>query len=113
MSLANSVASETITQLNAARSLALNDPSYYPQIVSGVLPIIGQNATVELQQWGADFIAETVSSPVISQENKLKLGLTILDILKGYLEGPVEDTNILKSAVQSSASIYPYIFRHM
>lgn len=113
MSLTNASSSDTITQLNSARSLTLNDASFYPKIVGGVLPLIGQQAALDLRQWGAEFIAETLASPVINQENKQKVGLMVLDVLKGYVESMNQDNNVLKSSVQASSSLYPHIFRYM
>ena len=54
------MSAQTIQQLAAARSLALGDGRYYSSIIPGVLPIIGYSAaqSVEIQRWGADFLAE-------------------------------------------------------
>jgi len=103
----------TIKQLNAARNLALTDPGLYTQIVPGLLRIVDANALVELRRWGTDFFAETFASPVLSQDNKQSLSLVVLDTLKGYLDNPHEDLSVIKSVVQTSASIYPFVFRHM
>lgn len=102
---------DTIKQLNAARNLALADPALYPQVVPGLLRIVGADAILELRRWGADFFAETFASPVLAQEHKQNLGLQVLDTLKAYLERPNEDTAVIKSVVQTAASIYPFIFR--
>lgn len=104
---------DTIKQLNAARNLALADPQLYPQIVPGLLRIVGADAILELRRWGADFFAETFASPVLGSENKQTLSLLVLDTLKGFLDNPNEDLSVIKSAVQTSASIYPFVFRHM
>ena len=102
---------DTIKQLNAARNLALADPALYPQVVPGLLRIVGAEAILELRRWGADFFAETFASPVLAQEHKQSLGLQVLDTLKAFLERPNEDTAVIKSVVQTAASIYPFIFR--
>ncbi|KAG9815500.1 hypothetical protein KCU68_g19177, partial [Aureobasidium melanogenum] len=102
---------DTVKQLNAARNLALADPALYPQVVPGLLRIVGADAILELRRWGADFFAETFASPVLAQEHKQNLGLQVLDTLKAYLERPNEDTAVIKSVVQTAASIYPFIFR--
>ncbi|THY36029.1 hypothetical protein D6D01_00823 [Aureobasidium pullulans] len=104
---------DTIKQLNAARNLALADPALYPQVVPGLLRIVGAEAILELRRWGADFFAETFASPVLAQEHKQNLGLQVLDTLKAFLERPNEDTAVIKSVVQTAASIYPFIFRHI
>ncbi|KAK3686276.1 hypothetical protein LTR37_019959, partial [Vermiconidia calcicola] len=108
---------DTIKQLNSARELALKDPALYPQIVSGVQAVIGPERPVELRRWGADFLAESFASPVVSAEEKQRMCLGMLDILKSYLNrkeerGEEEDWNVVKSAVQCAASVYPLVFRH-
>ncbi|KAK5007249.1 hypothetical protein LTR28_005516, partial [Elasticomyces elasticus] len=104
--------SDTITQLNAARNLALGDAAFYSQIVPGVTPLINVLAPLELRRWGADFLAETFASPMLSAEEKQKLCLGVLDQLKAFLDTPAEDTVVIKSVVQTAASIYPLVFRH-
>jgi len=104
----------TIQQLNQARNLCLADPnSLYPQIVPGLAPIINAEADLELRRWGTDFLAETFASPVLAPEHKQKLGVQVLDGLKGYLEKQSEDPFVVKSVVLAAASIYPFVFRHM
>ncbi|OCK80984.1 hypothetical protein K432DRAFT_381741 [Lepidopterella palustris CBS 459.81] len=108
-----SIASETLSQLESARALALSDAAYYNQIVPGVLPIIGagSNAIIELRRWGADFLAETFASPTLGLEDKQKLSLLVLETLRENLE-TVNDLGVVKSVVQAAASIYPLVFRH-
>lgn len=103
----------TIQQLNTARKLTLDDPTYYSQIVPGLLRLVGADAVLELRRWGSDFFAETFASPVLLPENKQSLCLGVLDTLKGYLENQDEDASVIKSAIQTCASIYSYVFRHM
>lgn len=111
---ANGNVSDTINQLNQARALCLADPNnLYPQIVPGLAPIIHADAQLELRRWGADFLSETFASPVLAAEQKQILSVKVLDGLKGYLEKPSEDAAVVKSVVQTAASIYPYVFRHM
>ncbi|GAB7357064.1 hypothetical protein MBLNU459_g7881t1 [Dothideomycetes sp. NU459] len=104
---------DTIQQLNAARNLALADPALYPQIVPGLLRIVGADAILELRRWGADFFAETFASPVLAPEHKQSLSLLLLDTLRTFLEKAHEDTAVVKSVVQTSSSIYPFVFRHI
>jgi len=105
-------ASETIVQLESARKLALGDAAYYPQIVPGVLPIIGPNAQLELRRWGADFLAETFAAPGLPAEEKQRLSLMILQTLKNYLEMPQQDAAVIRSVVQVATSIYPFVFKY-
>lgn len=104
---------EQITQLDSARGLVLADPVLYPQIVNGILPIVGASARLELRRWGADFLAETFASPVLASPQKEGLALDVLQMLKDLLEIPGEDTGVLKSVIQAAASIYGLVFRYM
>ncbi|KAF2452702.1 hypothetical protein BDY21DRAFT_424984 [Lineolata rhizophorae] len=109
---------ETIKQLTHARNLTLEDAAYYNQIVPSVLPIVGAPAAaLELKRWGADFLAETFASPTLSADAKTGLALKVLDTLKAFLgaDGNTDevDTGIAKSAVQTAASVYPLVFRHI
>ena len=104
---------EQMSQLDAARNLVLGDAAFYPQIVSGIIPIIGTGARLELRRWGADFLAETFSSPAFAEQPKQKLSTEVLRIVEELLDSPEDDTPLLRSAVQIAASIYPLIFRHV
>lgn len=104
---------DQLTQLEAARQLVLADAVLYPQIVQGILPIIGANARLELRRWGADFLAETFASPTIPLQQKQTLGLVVLQTLRDLLEIPGEDAGVVKSVVQTAASIYGLVFRYM
>lgn len=103
---------ETITQLEKARKLALGDSAYYPQIVPGVLPIIGPSAPLDLRRWGADFLAETFASPTLASDAKQNLSLQVVQVLKQFLEAQAEDPAVIKSVVQTATSIYPLVFKH-
>ncbi|KAF7189719.1 mRNA cleavage and polyadenylation specificity factor complex subunit pta1 [Pseudocercospora fuligena] len=108
---------ETLTQLNSARDIVLRDHTLYTQVVPGIVQVIAPGADLELRRWGADFLAETFASQVVTAEAKQHMSLVVLDTLKGYLNrkeiaGEDEDTAVVKSAVQCAASIYPFVFRH-
>ncbi|KAK4540031.1 hypothetical protein LTR36_009847 [Oleoguttula mirabilis] len=108
---------DIVHQLNQARRIVLGDAKIYPQVVPGVLNVIGANAHLELRRWGSDFLAETFASPVLGADEKQKLCLGVLDTLRSYLNrkeevGEDEDPSVVKSAVQCAASIYPFVFRH-
>ncbi|KAF1949447.1 hypothetical protein CC80DRAFT_540278 [Byssothecium circinans] len=100
-------------QLEAARTLLLNDGANYPNILPGVLPLIGanSNATLEVRRWGADFLSESFSAPTWPLEEKERMALIVLDTLKNYLE-VVQDRAVIKSAIMTAATIYPLIYRH-
>ncbi|KAI4237193.1 MAG: hypothetical protein L6R40_005971 [Gallowayella cf. fulva] len=105
--------SEQLTQLDAARQLVLADSGLYPQIVQGILPIVGANARLELRRWGADFLAETFASPLLGSQEKERLSIVILKTLRELLENPGEDNNVVKSVIQAAASIYALVFQYI
>ncbi|KAF3919571.1 Symplekin [Dactylellina cionopaga] len=101
-----------LAHLNQAREIVLQDPKFYPDILGGILPhIVASDAAIELRRWGAEFLAETFSSPRIPAQTKQELALTCLEPLMTLL-GELE-TGILKNVIQSSSSIYPSIFRYI
>jgi len=104
---------EQIKQLDDARKLVLSDASYYTPIIQGILPIVAPGARVELRRWAADFFAETFASPTIPASQKETLSLIVLETLRGLIENPTEDAAVVKSAVQTAASVYPLVFRYM
>ncbi|KAF2805940.1 uncharacterized protein BDZ99DRAFT_449623 [Mytilinidion resinicola] len=116
-----STSTTTIAQLESARNLALGDARYYNQILLGILPLIsGANIPVELQRWGADFIAEAFANPVLLPGDKQTMAIepskdaqnmTVIEALKGYLETS-QDAAVVRSVVQAAASVYPLVFRH-
>lgn len=109
----NHTVAEQLARLEEARRLVLGDAAYYGQIVQGILPIIGANAHLEVRRWGTDFLAEAFASPMLAATQKQSLCLLVLDTLRAMLANPTEDSTVLKSVVQASASIYPLILRHM
>ncbi|KAJ5702871.1 hypothetical protein N7488_010419 [Penicillium malachiteum] len=102
-----------VVQLNAARKLVLGDAAFYPQIISGILPIVGPHARLELRRWGADFLAETFSSPMLPPAQKQQLAPNVLQSIQETLLLPETDSAVLQSLVQTVASLYPLLFRHI
>ncbi|KAL8781016.1 MAG: hypothetical protein Q9194_000618, partial [Teloschistes cf. exilis] len=102
-----------LSQLDAARQLVLADAGLYPQIVQGILPIVGANAHLELRRWGADFLAETFSSPQLAPQEKERFSILVLQILRELLELPAEDDGVVKSVIQTAASIYGPVIRYI
>lgn len=102
-----------LSQLDAARQLVLKDSGLYPQIVQGILPIVGANAHLDLRRWGADFLAETFASPQLALQEKERLSIGILQTIREWLEFPAEDHSVVKSAIQAAASVYGLVFRYM
>jgi symplekin len=108
---------DTLKSLNSARDILLKDHTLYPQVVPGIIQVIAPAAHLLLRRWGADFLAETFASQVVTREEKQQMSLVVLDTVKGYLGrkeimGEDEDANVVKSAVQCAASIYEFVFRH-
>lgn len=108
------MSAQKLQQLTSARSLALGDGRYYPTIIPGILPIIGavEAENLELQRWGADFLAEAFASPSWPSDVKQNSAPSVLPTLKKYLEH-VEDKAVVKSVVQAAASVYPLVYKHM
>ncbi|OJD24700.1 hypothetical protein ACJ73_03930 [Blastomyces percursus] len=102
---------EQMSQLDTARNVVLGDAALYPQIVQGILPIIGAKARLELRRWGADFLAETFASPALAQQPKQKLSTQVIQTLWELLENPDEDPSVVRGVIQTAASIYPLVFR--
>lgn len=104
---------EQLEQLGAARKLVLENATYYDRIVKGVLPIIGPTAPVELRRWGAEFLAESLATPVLSMRDKENITVAVLDTIKGLLDAPGEDVIVLKASIAAAASAYPVAVRWM
>ncbi len=113
MAAVKSSVGEQIRQLNDARKLVLGDVTYYPTIVQGILPIIGPSSFPELRRWGADFLAEAFATPALPSRDKEILSLLVLENLKAMVENAQEDVQVLRSAIQTAASIYPLVMRWM
>jgi symplekin len=104
---------EQLEQLNAARKLVLDNIAYYDRIVKGVLPIIGPTAALELRRWGAEFLAESLATPVLTMRDKENITVAVLDTLRRLIEGAGEDVIVLKACVAAAASAYPIALRWM
>ena len=113
MAAPGSSPAEMLSQLEAARKLALGDPQVYSQVVPGVLPLIGTAAALEVRRWGAEFIAECFASASLPNTQKEGLVADVLPTLRAYLDNPSEDQAVLRSAVQAAASLYPLVFKRM
>lgn len=104
---------EQLEQLGAARKLVLENATYYDRIVKGVLPIIGPTAPVELRRWGAEFLAESLATPVLTMRDKENITVAVLDTIRGLLDAPSEDVIVLKASIAAAASAYPVAVRWM
>ncbi|KAJ8132536.1 hypothetical protein O1611_g1085 [Lasiodiplodia mahajangana] len=102
---------DQIRQLEGARKLVLKDVSYYPQVIQATLPIIGPSSQVEFRRWGSEFLAEAFATPAVPLGSKETLSLVVLDTLKSLVEDPKQDVLVLRSVIQTAASIYPLAMR--
>ncbi|KAJ6446130.1 mRNA cleavage and polyadenylation specificity factor complex subunit [Purpureocillium lavendulum] len=102
---------DQIRQLDDARKLVLGDVKYYPSVVRGIIPIIGPTAPVELRRWGADFLAEAFSTPALPNGEKETMQPYVLTTLETLLESDRQDWLVLRSVIQTAASIYPLAMR--
>jgi len=105
--------SSAMEKLIQARNAALQNVTLYPQVMEPILGLVTTSPTLDLQRWVANFVAEALASPSLVSEEKQKMALPLLPVLKSFLELPGEDVIILKSTIQACASLYPLIFRHM
>lgn len=112
---------DQISQLNQARTLALEDPRMYSKVLPAVLPILNSrnNPSSELKSWGADFLAEIFSSPTLSADDKQAMAVQVLPVLREFLElpgglsaTPIDQIGTVKSAIQAAASVFPLVFRY-
>ncbi|KAK2606134.1 hypothetical protein QQS21_003417 [Conoideocrella luteorostrata] len=101
---------DQIRQLDDARKLVLGDVKYYQSVVRGLLPIIGPNASIELRRWGAEFLAEAFSTPALPNGEKETMQLYVLATVESLLNER-EDPQVLRSIIQTAASIYPLAMR--
>jgi symplekin len=103
--------SEQIRQLNDARKLVLGDVQYYPSVVRGIVPIIKPTASTELRRWGANFLAEAFATPSLPNGEKETMQPYVLELLESMVNNEKEDSQVLRSVIQTAASIYPLAMR--
>lgn len=104
---------DQLDQLQAARNLVLSDAALYPQVVQGILPIIGVSSALELRRWGSDFLAETFANPALPSTQKEQLATTVLPTIRELLDHDAEDMTVVQNVIQIAASLYPFVFRHV
>ena len=108
------VVAASMQPLVQARSAALENVALYPQVLPPILGLVTDNpATLELQRWVADFLAEALASPTLPSGERQTMALKVLPVLKTFITSDSQDTELLKSSIQAAASLYPLIFRHM
>lgn len=104
---------DQIRQLNDARKLVLGDVNYYSNVVRSIPPIISSNPAVEVRRWVTDFLAEAFATPALPNGEKETMQPYILVALETLLENKTQDVHVLRSAIQTAASIYPLALRWM
>ncbi|CAG9938190.1 unnamed protein product [Clonostachys rosea f. rosea IK726] len=102
---------DQIRQLNDARVLVLGDVKYYPSVVKSILPIVGPTSAIELRRWGAEFLAEAFATPALPNGEKETMQPFVLATLESLVENEAEDEQVLRSVIQTAASIYPLAMR--
>ncbi len=122
---------EQIAQLDQARLLVAQDPSFYPQIIAGILPI-ASSAEPSIRGWVAGFLDATFSNESLNLKTRQDLVLqgvlgtlttllashgksADLPIADGQTPGKVARTEMraLMDTISCSASVYPLIFHYM
>lgn len=104
---------QQIRQLDGARKLVLSDVKCYPDVIRGLLPIIGASAPLELRRWGADFLAEAFATPALPNGEKETMQPYVLTTLEALANNENEDAQVLRSVIQTASSIYPLALRWM
>lgn len=102
---------EQIHQLNDARKLVLSDVKHYPNVVRGIVPVIKATSALELRRWGADFLAEAFATPALPTGEKETMQPYVMEWLETLLNNEGEDIQVLRSVIQTAASIYPLAMR--
>lgn len=102
---------EQIRQLNDARKLVLGDVQHYPSVVRGIVPIIKPTTSTELRRWGADFLAEAFATPALPNGEKETMQPYVMELLESMVNNEREDAQVLRSVIQTAASIYPLALR--
>lgn len=106
------MAASIIPQLEQARKAVLADPTHYADVVAGISNIVGSQSALEAQRWGSGFLAEAFASPVVTGNAKEKMSTGAITLLQDWLENQGDEA-VLRNAIQTAASLFPYIFRHV
>jgi symplekin len=108
-----SVDASTLLQLAQARAASLENVALLPKVMGPVIGLATEHPSVELQRWAAEFMAETTATRRLTPDDRERLDLTLLPVIKSFLEAEHGDTVVLKASIQAAASLYPVIFRYM
>lgn len=94
---------EQIAQLNQAKALAVQDESFYPQIVSGLLPLV-KSPDVALKRWVSYFFIDAFTSFSLERDKKKSLAINCIDEVLTLLND--DDYVIQKNAISIAANVY-------
>ena len=100
-----------LAQLNQAKALVQADPSYFPQIVLGVLPVL-LDPELELRKWVSDFLLTAFSSLQMPAEEKQNLALQLVGKLAQAMLSEASSA-VQKCYIQVATLLYPLIFSHV
>lgn len=104
---------QLLKQLEGARLTALQSPEVYNQFIPGFTSLVQQNPDRDIRRWGADFVAEAFSQPLMPSAQKEELVNSVVPFLRHLLEAQPIDVPIVRSVIQAAASIYPLVFRRV
>jgi symplekin len=116
LAMANSAelsVSDQIRQLEGVRKLVLGEVNVYPQVIPVALDLFRPHADVRLRRWGVDFLSECFASPAVPLGQKETMALQVFDTLKQLVENPKQDVLVLRSVIQTAASVYPLAMKWM
>lgn len=94
---------DQIRQLDQVKTLVAQDPSHYPDIVRGILPIANQS-NISLRRWCSAFLVDAFTSVSLDIEKKKLLTLDCIDAIISLLND--DDFQIQKSLVTLSSTVY-------
>jgi symplekin len=109
-------ATDHVKQLSDARKQVLANPKLYSSVVKGVVPLLantGASQHLSIRRWTAEFVAETFATPALPTREKDVLAPFVLDTIQTIVENAAEDTQVLRSMMQTAASLYPIALRWM
>jgi symplekin len=96
---------EQIAQLNQAKALAVQDASFYPQIVLGLLPLV-KSPDVTLKRWCSSFFIDAFTSFSLEKDKKKLLAIECVDEVLTLLNDT--DYVIQKNAITIAANVYGF-----
>ena len=103
---------EQIAQLNEARSIVAKQPSLYPEIIAGILPI-ASSSDQHIQRWVAEFLDASFRDEKLPSDQKLALGLSGVLKTVNLLLDRKDDEQIMRNMISCSTTLYSLMFYHL